>query len=751
MVQIYIKHTDDNYYLLDIEESEVINFKVTVKDLNDISKIYAPFTQSFTLPATDKNKILCGFVGNEKIQRVTNGGKFNSKIYISGFLFQSGVLTFEESDYEKKEQKKYKVTFASNLTNLNAKLGDGTVQDLFMDENGEFDPITILDWNVSTLRDKLQSLTATAFANGIPFKYGIPFISINRVWNYDDTDTGTIDNIAYKNIISSENSTSRIYLGEVRPCISYEAILRHLILKIGTPVICPLLDKSDLKDLFVWCSAESLTSSTAISYLLEDFSPLAYLRYDTKDEISGFPIPSVPRWTVTGGGATGIFHIERNDAAVRHDKWGDGFNIYVTLTGLTALDDNPTSVKVVLKNATTGGIIDSQVIEGTNVYNYFLSDPLEGTTILDSNGEIDIKVEILPLSLVDWDSIEFKTIQQFYRAISTGLGGHNVTKAKFSATALNTTNSNLLGGGSLNLITTLPKLKSTDFLKSFFKAFNITVVSTGLPDGSMYWLTPEDIEAENMPYSKRIVDYTRYASTDVLNKKNGSEYNTYIFKHYDSKYYEAKYGNGVAFGSLIYPEEEQENETKFEVTTNYSLLKQAATFVHPYGVKTCLAFATDPPTVLDDGSTVFTPVYDEFTIFYLNERSVDGAYLGCQYLPSKNRVISRVLEASFKNSVTGNTLAFGAEGADTLSLYYNYYRVFIELLLAPNTYKSEFNLTLPPNEIFLNFANLNQGESEIPTGFRAQNEIIIGEQRYKLIDSAINLTTGKTKLTLLNY
>ena len=62
MVQIYIKYTDNNYYLLDIEEKEVINFKITSKDLNDITKIFAPFTQSFNIKATDKNKILCRLV-----------------------------------------------------------------------------------------------------------------------------------------------------------------------------------------------------------------------------------------------------------------------------------------------------------------------------------------------------------------------------------------------------------------------------------------------------------------------------------------------------------------------------------------------------------------------------------------------------------------------------------------------------------------------------------------------------------------
>ena len=124
MVQIYIKHIDNNFYLLDLEESELINLKVTAKDLNDITKIFAPFTQSFNLKATDKNKILCGFLGNEKIQRINSEGKFNAMIYISGFLFQSGVLTFDETNYENKEQKTYKTTFSSNLSSLTEKLGE---------------------------------------------------------------------------------------------------------------------------------------------------------------------------------------------------------------------------------------------------------------------------------------------------------------------------------------------------------------------------------------------------------------------------------------------------------------------------------------------------------------------------------------------------------------------------------------------------------------------------------------------------
>jgi hypothetical protein len=149
MLQLYIKYTDNNYYLLDLDPKENINFKVTVKDLNDITKIFSPFTQSFNLDATDKNKRLCGFIGNEKIQRINNTGEFDSLIYVAGFLFQSGKLTFDETDYEFKNQKSFKTNFASNLTSLTEKLGDSTIQDLFLDVNGDFDREVKINWGLA--------------------------------------------------------------------------------------------------------------------------------------------------------------------------------------------------------------------------------------------------------------------------------------------------------------------------------------------------------------------------------------------------------------------------------------------------------------------------------------------------------------------------------------------------------------------------------------------------------------------------
>ncbi len=731
MVQIYIKYKDDNYYLLDIEESEVINLKTTMKDLTDITKIFAPFTQSFNIKATDKNKILCGFVGNEKIQRINNEGKFDALLYISGFLYQSGKLSFDESEYEKKDQKEFKTNFASNLTGLKDLLGDMTIQDLFKDEDGNYDTALKIDWSKVALQSYLQSVTSETLSNGIGFKYGVPFISNKRVWTYNPNDLAVVDNIAFKLSVPTD-SVNAIQLNEVKPVISYMTIMEHLLLKIGVPITCPIFQNPEVKDLFVSCNTEKLTATTDVGYPLTGWSALSY------SELGYTPIP--PKWLITEEPG-GVYKIKRNPSNPMPFVWDSGFDVYLNFNGLTALDGTTTNIKVSMINNVTGIPLNVQTISN-NLYIFRIIDGAVGDTMLDTSGELYIRFEVLPLTVCSWTYIQMNA---YLISMIGGNGGY------YTYLSQNHTNSSLLGGNKLNLVNALPKMKAIDFLKSFFKTFNISVISTGLDDQSMYWVTPENIAEVNQPYSKRIVDYTPYVDTDTLIKKRGNEYNQYLFKHKDSKYYDAVYGDGTNFGELKYPLITPAKPTKFEVTTDYSIIKQNPSFSNPSGVKTCLAFTKDTPTTLPNGGNRYKPVFEEFTLMYLKPFDLQGNDVSLEFIPGQNFKITRLLESSFKNSTTGKTLAFGADGLDTDSLYLNYYKSFIELLLLPNTYKSEFEVELPPNEIFLNFSNLNQGESNIPTGFRPQNEIIIGEQRYYFLDSTINTNNGKTKLTLLNF
>jgi len=733
MIQIYIKHTDNNNYLLDVEESEVINLKTIVKDLNDITKIFSPFTQSFNIKATDKNKRLLGYIGNEKIQRLNNDGKFDCLIYVSGFLMQSGKLSFEETNYNNKRQDKIKVNFASNLTGLVNKLGDITIQELFQDSLGAYDERLVLEWSPTTIASYMQGTYVDTLSNDVAVKYNVPFISNKRVWNVD----GTVNNINYTNIRNNTTNNS-ITLDEVRPSVNYMSIMQHLLIKIGVPVICPLFETPELRDLMVYCTGKSLVTPNDVGYLLKPFGAINYTEFGGTDQTA--------KWAITGGGASGVFKIKRNVVPFPN-AFPSNLRTSLVINGLNALEGTSTSIKVSMVNASNNVIIDSQEIIN-NSYNFTIIDNAI-QTILDGSGELFIKFVIQPNTLVSWTSIDFKTEQiynkdafiKFFRSISNN-----------SASSVN------FGGNSLNLISALPKMKAKDFLASFFKMYNIQVINSGKPDGSMYWLTPQNINEVNKVYSKRIVDYTPFVDTETLTKSRGNEYNQYIFKHKESKYYDALYGDGTRFGELVYPLTPPDKLNTFEVKTEYSIIKQNQSLTHPSGVKTALAFEREDATIGPNGGLVFKPVYDEFTLLYTRNVEVRTVFafgirnrFGFKLTETVNTPLSRVNEPTFKHPTTGKTLSFGAEGIDTDSLYVNYYQSFIEFILNVNVYKSEFEINLPANEIFLNFSNQNIGESNIPTGFRPQNEIVIGEQRYLLIESLINLTTGKGKLTLLNF
>jgi hypothetical protein len=755
MLEVYIKYKDYNYYSIDLKDGEGVNLKTIYKDLNDITKIFSPYTQSFKIPATDKNKMLIGFLGNEKT--LNYGFEFDAKIYISGFLSQSGILTFKDFDYDQNEQTEFTADFGSTISGLVERIGGDTIQDLFIQSDGSYDTALRIPWNLLTVKNYLQNLSNKVMSNGINLSFGVPFISNIRTWIYSD-NTSTVDNIAF-NKFRLNATENFIKLGEVRPAITYATILKQLIYKYNLNVICPILERPEITELFAFCNSESLVVASEKGYRLLNYENIVYSTYDFKNN-NGSP-PSSPLWQVTIDRFTGIIKIKRTVLTGINGGWQTGLDLNLIFNNLTSLDGNQTKIKVNLINASSNIVLNSQTIDNVNAYKFQVLDyyyyknindlranKVTKDTILNSSGEIFLRFEVLPETLVSWSNIEFNTFARFYTSSKGVFGIVSRTHQNYESKSLNNTLSENLGGDKLNLITTLPKMKAIDFLKSFFKTFNISVIATGRDNNEMYWVTPSDFLLENKEYSKRLVDYTLFTDNKSFSKKNANKYNQYLFSHKKSKYYESLYGDGTYFGSLSYPTIAPKKPTKFEVLTDYSIIKQS-NFSTFNNVRTCLAFEKEGATIQANGGNRYKPVFDEFTIFYLKYKDLGTQRVGVEFTEINNYELKTVLEANFVNYTNGKSLAFGAENNDTDSLYLNYYKVFIENLF--NAYESTFNLNLPSNEIFLNFSNQNQGESNIPTGFRPQNDIIIAEQRYSLIDSAIDLTNGKTKLTLLNY
>jgi len=94
--EIYISIDNENFYKIDLAKNESINMKYVLKDTTDLSKIFSPFSLSFTFPGTLNNQRIFGFVGNTKVFKTKTDNVFACKIYSNGLLSQTGKLKLTE-------------------------------------------------------------------------------------------------------------------------------------------------------------------------------------------------------------------------------------------------------------------------------------------------------------------------------------------------------------------------------------------------------------------------------------------------------------------------------------------------------------------------------------------------------------------------------------------------------------------------------------------------------------------------------
>jgi len=146
------------------------------------------------------------------------------------------------------------------------------------------------------------------------------------------------------------------------------------------------------------------------------------------------------------------------------------------------------------------------------------------------------------------------------------------------------------------------------------------------------------------------------------------------------------------------------------------------------------------------------------TLFYNN-----GTISLNKYLAFKNQPVGGALINSIVNNyilslpflLSGDSFAFSILKFNNveypINLFSKYYQSQIIRYLDPNVLSQEYTLTLPPSELYLNEATTIQGGGATPVGFRLQNDIIIGETKFSILDAPIDITTGKVKMTLLNY
>lgn len=288
------------------------------------------------------------------------------------------------------------------------------------------------------------------------------------------------------------------------------------------------------------------------------------------------------------------------------------------------------------------------------------------------------------------------------------------------------------------MIKALPPVKVIDFLTSYFKTFNIAVLDVTPDDDSLYWYTPQDILA-----NKKTVTYV--ADITEVEKSVQDDFNYYIFKHANSNFrsnVDYKTSLGIDYGQSNFPEIKPKEAKEFKIDTVFTLIPPVGIAGAP-DVKTMYGFESGTPEILETGEARYSPNLNELVLFYSHGNKPLNRSFGIQssllYGGLVNQPITSYIQA-LPYTTDLKSFAFSVLVIDNLALRDNlfsrYYIDIIKRYIDQNVMKQEFNLTLTAEQI---------------RDFRLENDIIIGENRFSIVDSTIDITTGKTNLTLLNY
>lgn len=739
ITEIFVSVDGLEFTKLDLHKDESIIMKYTQKDLQDISKIFAPYSQNFTFPATPKNRRAFGFFGDTTVVKVNTDKKYFCKIYSSGQLFQNGYLILSDLSYKNNRPIDFTGSFANNITNLKDRIGKDTLNDL-----GSY----LLEWIPSKAYQLIQG-TESNTIDGINYLYYVPLISNSRVWSYNETDTfENFDNIAYK-VGNSPTSNNLVKISELRPALSFRTIYDLIVKRYGLEVIMPLYERNEFNKLFVWCNSESFLNSSYKKLILKNNLGNEILT-GTNEELISTPY----KYTVTSDVTDSSYKIEiiNNDSDYR--KYVELNLTFQNILILTEIQEQASVDISLIKKGEEASFI-------TNTFNF-------------SNGTLNCSIRI-PDNTFIANEVEFSIYAKFNQPV---IWNNNKVNFKYYyANFDNLTsqwvigffnyysnvNNNYVesGAGTIDLINSLPNTKVIDFLNSFIKSFNISIYDTSPNDNKLYFLTPEDINTSGLVYSKATLDYTPYVDITEHKKSVPSEYNYYNFKHANSKYrsnVDYKSQTGIEYGQTLYPSVKPNNPKEFKVETNFSIIPPRIAN-GSNNIVTAYGFTADTPTILDTGESRYTPNWNELTLFYKNENLDPNAEaIGFQNQQIGGALYNDILAYYFISTpylMNSNSFSFSIlkefNVEYPINLFSKYYQSQIIRYLDPNVLSQEYTLTLPPSELYLNEATTIQGGGATPVGFRLQNDIIIGETKFSILDAPIDITTGKTKMTLLNY
>lgn len=240
-VHIYIENQR-----LELFEDEVIQINSSVQNVQDIAKVFTDFSQSFTVPASERNNaIFQHFYESAIDSSLDHQIRRTSRIEIDLIPFRTGKIQLEKANLKNGQIQSYTVTFYGDIR---------TLQDYF----GE-DKLNVLDMSAYThIYNGAEVQTRITSSSNYDVRY--PLISSSRVWVYGGGGSQDISQNAH-----------HIHYYELFPAIRVARIFDAIETKYGISFDGLFLNDKRFTNLYLWLknkdNLDNLSNSRDVDFI----------------------------------------------------------------------------------------------------------------------------------------------------------------------------------------------------------------------------------------------------------------------------------------------------------------------------------------------------------------------------------------------------------------------------------------------------------------------------------------------------
>ena len=662
-VQIYV-----NNKRVDLFNDEKIVVKSSVQDIADIAKVFTDFSQSFTLPASDNNNEIFGFYYNNDNDSFDANTRVDARIEIDFNKFRKGKLQLEGTTIKNNQIESYKVTFYGDVVTLKDVIGEAKLRDL------DYSSIS-QNYSGSDVQD---SITDPAFRD-IRF----PLISSDRIWTYNDGS-------------GIDLPAQAVNYQELFPAVSDSKIMEIIEDTFNVTFQGNFLTDQRFKKSYTWWKNSNNPNFTS--------EPI---------DITFNPLGTSCTTDIPNAVGTNVVNVEYIN-----------LNNFPTPLGFTSW----------VYNSFTHNIRIA-VFNTSSANTFFIDVYKNGTLIMSPSASSFYQSNIITQNnfagLDDEYTFQFRSngamsFSFFIEYTFEGQYLQGFSQQTLTETCQYTT-TGLATSDNINLTTTAPDMKITDWLAGTLKQFNLTCYP--LDENLTYQIeTLEDWYAAG-----DVIDITKYVKTDTIQVDRLKLYNEINFEYVKSKAFlnDAFEGiNARQYGNLkqVFNNDGGKYEVKLPFET--LLFTNFDTINGNLQVSYCLEEPTVPVKPYIPKPVKLYLQDSKVCEFYFNDGTSNNPV--SSYMPFGQEIQYNNAEHSIN---FGEEVSSLSNNVVTNGLYQTYYQSYIVNLFNTKSRKVSLECMLP---------------LEILTKLTLDDAIIVRDKKYRINDMTSDLTSGIVKMVLVS-